>query len=499
MDSNAKYMLRWRGRQSGPFTLNEIERKLAEREIGMLHEVYCDGQWISVKEAIQHQPKAHQEPVILPQAQEQKIPQSKDGTAASQPAFSIRWRGKSLGTMSVSEIERRLDRQELGMLHEAQMDGEWMTLNDFFVRQNQLLARKEIPANTRQATRSKSSKRGGRMTLENVGREVAGKLKILQEISLVIEPNEFVALLGPSGSGKSTLMNAMTGRQRATEGLITLNGDDLYKNSSKYRGQIGHVPQKDIVHLPLTVQQELRFAARLRLPSAAPAAAIQERVETVIEQIGLQERKQTRNMNLSGGQLKRVSLGVEILSDPQLLFLDEATSGLDAGIEARMMALFRRLADEGRTVACVTHNLDHVCLCDLVAILVGGRLAYYGPPADIPGYFNVDKLAGVYPCLETATPDEWARRFKASPYHEKYVVNRLRTGRESVPDANPGMIIKPNGAVHQFMVLTHRYLSVAFQDYKNVIILLIQAPIIAALIGLVFHSENFENMPKATA
>jgi ABC-type multidrug transport system ATPase subunit len=334
------------------------------------------------------------------------------------------------------------------------------------------------------------------MLLENLGREVGGKLKILQEINLVIEPNEFVALLGPSGSGKSTLMNAMTGRQKATEGTITLNGDNLYKNSTKYRGQIGHVPQKDIVHLPLTVQQELTFAARLRLPSNRSSEAINERVETVIEQIGLQERKQTKNMSLSGGQLKRVSVGVEILSDPQLLFLDEATSGLDAGIEARMMSLFRRLADEGRTVVCVTHNLDNVCLCDLVAVLVGGRLAYYGPPSDLPAYFNVEKVAQVYACLEGAPPEEWAQRFKASPYYEEYVARRQREGGISASDGNAEVPAKPNGAAHQFFVLTHRYLSVAFQDYKNIIILLVQAPIIAGLIGLVFHSESFDKLPK---
>ena len=216
MDPDVKYMLRWRGRQSGPFTLPQIERKLAENEIGMLHEVFSDGQWVSIQQVLlQKSQTSFETPLSTPLA----------------------------------------DRQEIGMLHEVFWNGRWITLNDFFVRRNLALAKFQAVSAPRKERKAQAVKQGGRMVLENVGRTVSGKLKILQEINLVIEPNEFVALLGPSGSGKSTLMNAMTGRQLATEGMIRLNGDDFYKNAWKYREQIGLVPQKDIVHLPLTVLQ----------------------------------------------------------------------------------------------------------------------------------------------------------------------------------------------------------------------------------------------------
>ena len=498
MDPDAKYMLRWRGRQSGPFTLPQIERKLAENEIGMLHEVFSDGQWVSIQQVLlQKSQTSFETPLSTPlaEARNQTIQAE---TADEVELFDLRWHGKGLGRMRPDEIELLLDRQEIGMLHEVFWNGRWITLNDFFVRRNLALAKFQAVSAPRKERKLQAVKQGGRMVLENVGRTVSGKLKILQEINLVIEPNEFVALLGPSGSGKSTLMNAMTGRQLATEGMIRLNGDDFYKNAWKYREQIGLVPQKDIVHLPLTVLQELTYAARLRLSTLKSSFEIEERVNTVIEQIGLQERRQTKNLSLSGGQLKRVSLGVEMLSNPQLLFLDEATSGLDAGIEARMMSLFRKLADDGRTVVCVTHNLENVCLCNLVAVLVGGRLAFYGPPLELPAYFKVEKMSQVYDCLSMQTPEAWANQFKTSVYHEKYISGRLHSGQTHGANEHLRAPVKAksNGMLHQFFILTQRYLAVVLKDYKNIILLLVQAPIIAALIGLVFHSEDFEKLPN---
>ena len=499
MEPTSRYFIRWRGRQQGPFTWAQIERKIEENEIGLLHEIYFQGRWCLIREANQQlagcaetssSPHPDAQAVVAGQVSASQV-----GEGSSSETWPIRWRGKMLEPISLPEIERRLERQEIGMFHETFRNGEWVTLSDFFVLQNLAMAQKRVASAPMRVDIPKSEKRGARLVLENIGREIKNKIQILRDINLVIEPNEFVALLGPSGSGKSTLMNAMTGRQRSTQGSITLNGEDLYENSWKYRGKIGHVPQKDIVHLPLTVTQELRFSAQLRLSSRKPAAEIEERVERVIDEIGLQERKATKNSNLSGGQIKRVSLGVELLSDPPLLFLDEATSGLDAGTEARMMTLFRRLADEGRTVVCITHNLENVCLCDLVAVLVGGRLAFYGPPADLLAYFKVKKLTDVYECLHSASPDEWARIFQSSEHHKKYVDTRKKN---TIPRSSklPDGEIKsdqPNSGLFQFMILTRRYFTVAFQDLRNIILLLVQAPIIAFLLGLVYKNVNFDD------
>ena len=506
----ATYLLRWRGKTSGPFSLAEIEYKLRRQEIGLLHEIGSGGRWIKLRDfksgygygPLEGPPQVSAQPSVTTLHTAPSQPQAV--VAPGEERLYLRWRGKTRGPLGLAEIEQEIDRQEIGMLHEVSVAGRWITLNDFFVRRNAVVATTRATTTAPSRPRfAPTGKLGARMVLQDVTQQLKHGARILDEISLVVEPNEFVALLGPSGSGKSTLMNAMTGRRRASSGHITLNGEDFYANAAKYRERIGHVPQKDIVHFALSVQQELAFSAKLRLPAGTPKDAIYQRVSDVINQIGLPDRADTRISDLSGGQLKRVSLGVELLSDPELLFLDEATSGLDAGTEARMMSLFRRLADSGRTVVCITHNLENVCLCDLVILLTAGRLVYYGPPSDLLTHFGLAKLSQVYDCLETRTPDEWTQHYLASEYYRKYIVERQGVGTGSIaPQGQPAMsqnsagIPKPQGALQQFLVLTHRYFTVTLQDRRNVILLLAQAPIIALLLGLVFRNENFNDPGK---
>jgi len=491
-------LVRWRGKTSGPFTLVELEQKLARNEIGMLHEVLHEGRWIQLRQLIPPStPRtvSETEPVPAsspaPERRTMSIP-----TAGDSRVYPVRWRGAEVGQLTLEQIEYKLDRQEIGMLHEIESGGAWISLGEFFIQRNaQLSAARELAPAARPSP-APSDKQGARIALMGIMQQVAGGTKILEEVNLVVEPNEFVAVLGPSGSGKSTLMNVMTGRKPPTGGTVAFNGENFYAKLSELRQSIGYVPQKDIVHLALTVTQELTFAARLRLPQSFSTPMIQGRVSEVISQIGLEQRTRTRIGSLSGGQLKRVSLGVELLADPALLFLDEATSGLDAGTEARMMSLFRGLADRGRTVVCITHNLENVCLCDLVAILTGGRLAYYGPTKDLLRYFGLSKLSEVYDCLDARPPAEWAQRYASSEFCRKYVTERLAA---STPDANaaassaagvPNMTAKSRGALLQLPILIHRYLTVTLQDRRNVILLLAQAPVIGLLLGVVFSGES---------
>ena len=195
-----------------------------------------------------------------------------------------------------------------------------------------------------------------KLTKTVISRDSGLPIKLIDQVSLVINPREFVALLGGSGSGKSTLMDALNGRRPPSTGRLLVNDEDFYVNYRYFKTAIAYVPQKDIVHLSLTVFEAFCYAARLRLPADTKLSEIEESANQVIETLGLKERKNTIIGNLSGGQLKRVSLGVELLADPSLVYLDEATSGLDAGTEAQMMSLFRELADSGKTVICITHN-----------------------------------------------------------------------------------------------------------------------------------------------
>src|SRR5439155_13028771 len=145
-------------------------------------------------------------------------------------------------------------------------------------------------------------------------------------------------------------------------------------------------------------------------------------IHEVIDQMELQPHRHTVVANLSGGQVKRVSLGAELLARPCLLYIDEATSGLDAGTEARMMRLFRHLADEGKSVICITHNVDNVDLCNLVLVLMRGRLVYLGPPGEGRAYFRVSRISEVYDRLAEKAPEEWEKEYAGSSLYQEFVV-----------------------------------------------------------------------------
>lgn len=265
--------------------------------------------------------------------------------------------------------------------------------------------------------------------------------KLLEDVNLVVNPGEFVSLLGPSGSGKSTLMDCLNGRRRATAGKVLANGEDFYRHFDNFRQSLGYVPQKDIVHTQLTVYKALYYTARLRLPTDTEPAELHERIEAVVKEMELGPHRDTLVGLLSGGQIKRVSLGAELLAKPCLLYIDEATSGLDAGTEARMMRLFRRLADEGRSIVCITHNVDHVDQCHLALILARGKLVYYGPPAEALAYFGVGKIGDIYDRLAGKEPTDWQKQFVKSSLYEEFITRRLLAPltslRTSASDGTP--------------------------------------------------------------
>jgi ABC-type multidrug transport system ATPase subunit len=249
----------------------------------------------------------------------------------------------------------------------------------------------------------------------------AGRNKILQGISLTILPGEFVGILGPSGCGKSTLMRMLSGQIAPSQGHALLNGKP--PNSQEFRSQVGFVPQDDIVHHMLKVERALYFSARLRMPPETPSARINERVKEVIEMVELSERRRQRIDSLSGGQRKRVSIGVELLTEPALLFMDEPTSGLDPALEETLMELFRKLAQGGRTVVLTTHIMQSLYRLDMIAVIAKGQLLFYGRPWEVLAYFGVRELPDLYKLLSKDV-EQQAGRFQASEYHRLYVHDR---------------------------------------------------------------------------
>jgi ABC transport system ATP-binding/permease protein len=314
-------------------------------------------------------------------------------------------------------------------------------------------------------------------------------LCLLNNVNLAIEPGQFVALVGGSGAGKSTLMQTLLGIQQPTDGLVYLNGDNLLNNFNIYRNLIGYVPQSDIVHRNLTVREVLYYAAQLRLP---PDIDIQAIVTKTLGEIELEQRQHNLVKNLSGGQLKRVSIGVELLADPKLFFLDEPTSGLDPGLDKKMMQLLRRLADRGRTVVLVTHATSNINLCDRVAFMgLGGNLCYFGPPESASDFFEVpsNDFADIYIKLETADDClATAAKFQASAYYRDYVTERRSLPTNMGESANRVILPPPEPVKQSFFkqlqILTRRYIQLLRRDPVYLGLSLLTAPIGILLVYL---------------
>ncbi len=240
-----------------------------------------------------------------------------------------------------------------------------------------------------------------------------GTTPILNDISLRIERSQFVMILGPSGAGKSSLLETLIGLRQADSGAILYDGEDFSRDPEGLRALVGHVPQDDIVHRELTPTQALDFSARLRLPAGTPDLEIQKLVAQTINRLGLGPRRDTPIHRLSGGERKRVNVGVELLDRPAVLFLDEPTSGLDPAGEFKMMELLRHLADSGCTVICTTHVVENVYLADRLFVMTGGRLAFAGTAQEARATFDVQKLTLLYDRLEERSPAEWSEIFQA--------------------------------------------------------------------------------------
>ncbi len=321
---------------------------------------------------------------------------------------------------------------------------------------------------------------------------------LLDDISLSIKPNEFVAILGGSGAGKTTLLGSLTGMNPATSGEITINGRNFYREYNSFRSMLGYVPQQDIVHDELTVWEVLTYAGKLRMPEDTTDLEIAMNAEQVLFNLDLSEQRHVLVRNLSGGQKKRVSIGVELLTKPSIFFLDEPTSGLDPGLEYNMMEMLRKLANQGRTVILVTHATFNIKLCDKVIFLAeGGRLAFYGTPEEALTYFEVDDYAQIYKKIASEkTSTEWADSYYSSEIGKKYKPKKQQMSNESGTDnMDSTSITNKTSSFRQWWILTSRYNQIIARDKKNITLLFLQPIIIALLILITYYhvSPVFED------
>src|SRR6266545_4191368 len=319
---------------------------------------------------------------------------------------------------------------------------------------------------------------------------------LLDHVSFPIGERSLVAIIGPSGAGKTTLLGALTGLRPDTAGAVLYDNRDLYANYAELRHRIGRVPQENILHTQLSARRALRYAAELRFPGDTSKKERNGRVEEVLGELGLKAHGDTRTGSLSGGQQKRVNVALELLTKPSLLFLDEPTSGLDPGLDKSVMEMMSGLAKDGRTVIIVTHSVANLGVCDRLLVLVpGGRVAFYGPPADGLRYFGKTDWAEVFQAFDAEPDRDWAGDFRRSPYYAEHVAGGLA---QQVPEADrqsPGRPPAPRGPLAQVSTLCRRYLAVIASDRSYLAVLGIMPIVIGLLLRAVPAPEGLAGKP----
>jgi ABC-type multidrug transport system ATPase subunit len=259
---------------------------------------------------------------------------------------------------------------------------------------------------------TEAATRTGGLEVRNVQYTVENGKQLLSDISLTARPGTLTAVIGGSGAGKSTLARLIAGYTTPSSGSVTFEGHDIHAEYASLRSRIGMVPQDDVVHRQLTVNQALSYAAELRLPPDTSKADRTKVVSQVLEELDLTKHANTRVDKLSGGQRKRASVALELLTGPSLLMLDEPTSGLDPALDLQVMTMLRQLADAGRVVLVVTHSLSYLDVCDQVLLVApGGKTAYCGPPDGIGDVMGTTNWAKIFSQVG-ADPDEANRRFR---------------------------------------------------------------------------------------
>ncbi|MFI6643478.1 FHA domain-containing protein [Streptomyces sp. NPDC050504] len=319
---------------------------------------------------------------------------------------------------------------------------------------------------------------------------VDGGKQILKDVSFGVPEKSLVAVIGPSGSGKSTLLKALTGYRPANQGDVLYDNRNLYKQFAELRQRIGLVPQDDILHKELTVNSALKYAAKLRFPADTTAAERQARISEVLAELKLDIHKDKKVTSLSGGQRKRVSVALELLTKPSLIFLDEPTSGLDPGMDRDVMQLLRGLADDGRTVLVVTHSVAELSICDKLLVMApGGAVAYFGPPEEALNFFGYTTWADVFSAFENYRDYDWAGRWKGSQHYQMYAADLDAVAPQAVHMPPPQAIRppKPQGWFSQLGTLIRRYVSVIASD-KGFLALMVILPGVLGAVSLLIDS-----------
>ncbi len=292
---------------------------------------------------------------------------------------------------------------------------------------------------------------------------------IIHGMDLRLDAGEFVAVIGPTGSGKSTLLEALSGCRLPEPGGMLLHRGFPLSHSPDSRRGFGWVPQENVVHRELNVLSAFEFSAKLRLPKAVPPRQRLRLIERASSRLGLSDHQFSKIKNLSGGELKKVSVGVELIGHPEILFLDEPTSGLDPDAERTMMKSFRELSDSGCVVVCSTHHMQSLFLCDRLLFVCDGHLLYDGPPGGAPAQFGVSTLEGIFHRMHGL------RDTGLTPAAPAAVGTLPRSG----PSAPPN---HPESSAQLPLLLARQWAQMV-SDWRNLLFLAGQPVLVGALIA----------------
>ena len=300
----------------------------------------------------------------------------------------------------------------------------------------------------------------------------------LHAINLNIKAGSMVALMGPSGCGKSTLLKTLNGDNPATSGQVYIFGLELIKNYEFLKRKIGYVPQDDIVHSELTVNDTLYYAAKLSLADNALENLIEERITEVLASLNLNDPviRHTRVKSLSGGQRKRVSIAVELLNKPSLLFLDEPTSSLDPETIEEFLKCLKNLCNEGTTVVMVTHKPEDLHFVDEIIFM--GKKGYHvfaGPQEEFLHYFQKKNILEVYSLISSEkNAKAWYGKLNISDTD-----HQIGSSSELKKDSQISLF-------RQLFWLSKRYMDIKISNRKNISLIFIQPLLIAILLKLSF-------------
>jgi ABC transport system ATP-binding/permease protein len=328
------------------------------------------------------------------------------------------------------------------------------------------------------ARRTEPAAGTGGLDVRDISLTVKGNRGLLDHISFSAKPATLTAVIGPSGSGKSTLLKAIVGGVRPDSGTVSFEGHDVDADYASLRSRIGMVPQDDLVHRQLTLNQALGYAAELRMPPDTTKQDRQRVIAQVLEELQLTPHTETRVDKLSGGQRKRASVALELLTGPSLLVLDEPTTGLDPALDLQVMTMLRQLADAGRVVVVVTHSLSCLDICDQVLLLApGGKPAFCGPPDEIGPAMGTTDWADIYTDIG-ADPDAAQRRFLERTDHVVEAPPPVAREGSTAPDKSVHTAMW-----HQFSAVGRRQMRLIVAD-RGYFVFLVSLPFVLGLLPL---------------